>query len=188
MICNILRNASGKLIYPWDIWGNQMIKELLISLFLSSLILIIPASLMAWERTEITLSEPAIMLLLGSGLLGMGILVRRKFKRGLWLIRGYRVTKSPSTERRLGFFWNSPENERAPCWKGFMVWNETLFFLFHQSCSPMAPSLDPDKDVCVKQHDTDLPGNQPLPDLPFSLIGTCWKRDDLISVCDHQKC
>ena len=60
-----------------------MIRELLITLFLSSLILIIPASLMAWEQTQITLSEPAIMLLLGSGLLGMGILVRKKFKRGL---------------------------------------------------------------------------------------------------------
>ena len=83
MICNILHNVTGKFIYPWDICGNQMKRELLISLFFSSLILIIPASLMAWERVETTLSEPAIMLLLGSGLLGMGILVRRKFKRGL---------------------------------------------------------------------------------------------------------
>ena len=137
MICKILLNISRKLIYSWDICANQMIRELLISLFLSSLILIIPASLMAWERAEITLSEPAIMLLLGSGLLGMGILVRRKVKRGLWLIRGYRVTKSPSTKRWMAFCWNSHENERARCWKGFMVWNVTLFFLFDQSCSPM---------------------------------------------------
>ena len=83
MICSILHNVSRKLIHPWDICGNQMKRELLISLFFSSLILIIPASLMAWERVEITLSEPTIMLLLGSGLLGMGILVRKKFKRGL---------------------------------------------------------------------------------------------------------
>jgi hypothetical protein len=83
MICSILHDISRKLIYPWDICGNQMKRELLISLFFSSLILIIPASLMAWERAEITLSEPAIMLFLGSGLLGMGILVRRTFKRGL---------------------------------------------------------------------------------------------------------
>ena len=82
MICiihDIIKSRSILLIFP----GDQMIRELLITLFLSSLILIIPASLMAWEQTQITLSEPAIMLLLGSGLLGMGILVRRKFKRGL---------------------------------------------------------------------------------------------------------
>ena len=137
MICSILLNLNRKFIYPRDICGNQMKRELLISLLLSSLILIIPASLMAWERTEITLSEPAIMLLLGSGLLGMGILVRRKFKRGLWLIRGYRVTKSPSTKRWPGFLL-----KLAREWKSTLL--KRIYGLKCNALLPFRPILQPD--------------------------------------------
>jgi len=43
----------------------------------------ISAAPLIGQEKEIILSEPSIMFLLGSVLLGMGILVRRKFKRSL---------------------------------------------------------------------------------------------------------
>ena len=72
-----------------------MIKKIIISLISLSLFFILfsypfsglmddyilAAPLIEQER-EIILSEPTLMFLLGSGLLGMGILVRRKFNKG----------------------------------------------------------------------------------------------------------
>ena len=73
-----------------------MIKKIIVSLISLSLFFIlfsypfsgllddyISAAPLIGQEKEIILSEPALMFLLGSGLLGMGILVRRKFKRGL---------------------------------------------------------------------------------------------------------
>jgi hypothetical protein len=34
--------------------------------------------------------------------------------------------------------------------------NTALFFFFDQHCCPMVPSLDPNEDVGIKQHDIDL--------------------------------
>jgi len=55
--------------------------KVLVYIFFTFLILLIPASLLAWEPTKIILSEAAIMFLLGSGLVGMGLYVRRKSKK-----------------------------------------------------------------------------------------------------------
>jgi len=73
-----------------------MTKKIIISLISLSLIFIlflypfstllddyISAAPLIGQEKEIILSEPSIMLFLGSGLLAMGLLVRRKFKKSL---------------------------------------------------------------------------------------------------------
>ncbi len=55
--------------------------KFLVYIFFTLLIALIPASLLAWQPTKIIFSEPAIMFLLGSGLVGMGLYVRRKSKK-----------------------------------------------------------------------------------------------------------
>lgn len=75
---------------------GPMMKKIIISLTSLSLVFIlflypfstllddyISAAPLIGQEKEIILSEPSMMLLIGSVLLGMGIFVRRKFKKSL---------------------------------------------------------------------------------------------------------